>query len=250
MSSFRNSSIDLLGKSIDWFLYDGTLAFNELIFSSEAQSFTHNLCFLLNERVQDLCFELLIIFREILKCSFQLMWLKAQYRFSNRYSLKLCLTFVFKFRNLNIPANHIVGGLLHSSGVFKIYNITFCENSCIIDMFGRVINTTWCSTNELIFLLQNSCYVHFIRIDEFFLWYGWPTKGIQPYFQPGPLSEIFTIANLRHVVSRVWTCAEPEFRLSWMNLCSSDNRYTTAPKYTIIHLIGTQIFRELTFFTP
>ena len=29
--------------------------------------------------------------------------------------------------------------------------------------------------------------------------------------------------------SRIWTCAEPEFRLSWMKLCSSDNHYTTAP---------------------
>ena len=29
--------------------------------------------------------------------------------------------------------------------------------------------------------------------------------------------------------SRVWTCAEPEFRLSWMKLCSSDNHYTTTP---------------------
>ena len=30
--------------------------------------------------------------------------------------------------------------------------------------------------------------------------------------------------------SRVWTCAEPEFKLSWMKLCSSDNHYTTAPR--------------------
>ena len=66
--------------------------------------------------------------------------------------------------------------------------------------------------------------------DELFLWYGWPTKGIQPYFQPGPLLEILTIANLRHTTSRVWTYAEPEFRLSWMKLCSSDNRYTTVPQ--------------------
>ena len=58
-----------------------------------------------------------------------------------------------------------------------------------------------------------------------FLWYGWPTKCVWPYFQPGPLSEILTIANLRHAASRVWTCAEPEFRLSWMKLCSSDNHY-------------------------
>ena len=28
---------------------------------------------------------------------------------------------------------------------------------------------------------------------------------------------------------QVWTCAEPEFRLSWMKLCNSDNHHTTAP---------------------
>ena len=68
--------------------------------------------------------------------------------------------------------------------------------------------------------------------DELFLWYGWPTKGVYPYFQPGPLSEILTIANLRQAASRVWTCAEPEFRLSWTKLCSSDNHYTTSPLTT------------------
>ena len=61
------------------------------------------------------------------------------------------------------------------------------------------------------------------------LLYGWPTKGAEPYFQPGSLSEILTIANLRHAASRIWICAEPEFRLSWIKLCSSDNHYTTAP---------------------
>ena len=37
------------------------------------------------------------------------------------------------------------------------------------------------------------------------------------------------IANLRHAMTRVWICAEPEFRLSWIKLCSSDKHYTTAP---------------------
>ena len=55
-----------------------------------------------------------------------------------------------------------------------------------------------------------------------FLWYSSPTKGVYPYFQLGPLPEILTIANLRHF------CAQPEFRLCWLNLCSSDNHYTTA----------------------
>ena len=41
-------------------------------------------------------------------------------------------------------------------------------------------------------------------------------------------SRDLTIANLRHTASRVWACAEPEFRLCWMKLCSSDNRCTTA----------------------
>ena len=66
--------------------------------------------------------------------------------------------------------------------------------------------------------------------DELFLWYGWPTKGSRPYFQPEPLSEILNIANLWHTASRTWTCAEPEFSLCWMKLCSSDNHYRAANK--------------------
>ena len=62
--------------------------------------------------------------------------------------------------------------------------------------------------------------------DELFLWYGWSAKGVYPYFQSRPLSEILTIVNLWHVTSRIWTCTEPEFRLRWMKLCSSDNHYT------------------------
>ena len=35
-------------------------------------------------------------------------------------------------------------------------------------------------------------------------------------------------SRISNTPSRVWTCAEPEFRLSWMKLCSSDNHYTMA----------------------
>ena len=66
--------------------------------------------------------------------------------------------------------------------------------------------------------------------DELFLWYGWPTKGVSPYFQPGPLSEILTISSLWHTVSRILTFSEPVFRLCWIKLCSNDNHYTTAPQ--------------------
>ena len=62
-----------------------------------------------------------------------------------------------------------------------------------------------------------------------FLRNSWPMKGIKPYFQPGPLSDILTIANLWHAGSRVSTCTEAEFRLCWMKVCNSDNHYTAAP---------------------
>ena len=64
--------------------------------------------------------------------------------------------------------------------------------------------------------------------NELFLWYGWPTSSVQPYFQPGPLSEILATANLRHAASRVWTCTEPEFRFIWMKFYSSDNTCTSS----------------------
>ena len=57
-------------------------------------------------------------------------------------------------------------------------------------------------------------------------------KDVLPYFQLGPLPEILSIANLRCATSRIWTCAEPDFRLSWMKLCSSNNHYTTVPQNT------------------
>ena len=66
--------------------------------------------------------------------------------------------------------------------------------------------------------------------DELFLWYGWQTKGVSPYFQPEPFAETLTITNLRHAASRIWNCAEPEFVQCWRKLCSSDHHYTTAPK--------------------
>ena len=54
-------------------------------------------------------------------------------------------------------------------------------------------------------------------------------KASTTYFQPGPLSEILTIANLRHAASRISTCSESKFRLCWMKLCNIDNKYTTGP---------------------
>ena len=70
--------------------------------------------------------------------------------------------------------------------------------------------------------------------------------------QPGPSSEILTIASLQHAASRVWTCTESEFRLSWMKLCSSDNHYTTAPNTlyfmeVVSYFLGNCIFYRSCF---
>ena len=41
---------------------------------------------------------------------------------------------------------------------------------------------------------------------ELLLWYGWLTKGVEPYFEPRPLSEILTITNLCHAGLFEWRC--------------------------------------------
>ena len=62
-----------------------------------------------------------------------------------------------------------------------------------------------------------------------FLWYGWPEKGFQLYFQLGLFSKILIITNLQHAASSIWICPEPEFRHCLMKLCGSDNHYTRTP---------------------
>ena len=42
--------------------------------------------------------------------------------------------------------------------------------------------------------------------DELFLWIGWAAKGVKPSIQLGLLSEILTMANIWHVLSRIWIC--------------------------------------------
>ena len=45
---------------------------------------------------------------------------------------------------------------------------------------------------------------------ELLLWTGWPKNGVKPYFWPGPLSDVFTMAK------SIWTSVESEFRLCQM----------------------------------
>ena len=52
--------------------------------------------------------------------------------------------------------------------------------------------------------------------DELFLWYGWP-------------------------MSKILNCTEPEPKLSWIKLCSSDNHYTTAPTIMLIAMLKYEI---------
>ena len=67
--------------------------------------------------------------------------------------------------------------------------------------------------------------------DELFLWNGWLTKGVKPYFQLTPLSDSHHHKSPTH--HRIWDCAEPELRLYWRKLCSSDNHFTRVPQQCI-----------------
>ena len=81
-------------------------------------------------------------------------------------------------------------------------------------------------------------------------------RKVEPYFQPGPLSEILTIANLWHAAIRIWTSAEPGFRLWWMKLCNSHNHYTTTLTFSYLwtftlvsikKIVSSTFFRYLTW---
>ena len=50
-------------------------------------------------------------------------------------------------------------------------------------------------------------------------------------FPEGPLSKAPFIAKLQHSPRRIWTCAEPEFRLWWLKLIGSDNHQTVVQSY-------------------
>ena len=71
--------------------------------------------------------------------------------------------------------------------------------------------------------------LHFrwIGNKELFLRNGWQMKGVKPYFQPEQLSNVLTTINLPQAPIKIWTCAEPEFRLCWVKLRSSNNHYIT-----------------------
>ena len=69
-------------------------------------------------------------------------------------------------------------------------------------------------------------------------------KCTKPYLQLGPLPEIFFFAN-RHTDSRIWTFAEPEFRLRWMKLCSSVNHDIMEPPVNFFPKIWPTCFRML-----
>ena len=71
--------------------------------------------------------------------------------------------------------------------------------------------------------------------DELLLHNGWLTTNIKPWLQSGPLSEIFTMANLWYATIRNWTCTEPEFRLWCMKLCSIGNHFIVIPFVLYLH---------------
>ena len=84
-------------------------------------------CYVNTARFLKYAWPIFNIMKQRIKSSSYSFFFFLIYWFSFLYSLKICFKFMFKTRNLNIPAYHIEGGLLHSSGVFEIYYGTFGE---------------------------------------------------------------------------------------------------------------------------
>ena len=56
----------------------------------------------------------------------------------------------------------------------------------------------------------------------------WLTDERRLVLFPATFSDILTLTNLRLAASRIYICKDPDLRLWWMKLCSSDNHCTTA----------------------
>ena len=135
---------------------------------------------------------------------------------------------------------------------FFLKNRILCVHGSVLSIIG----TCWKSWDKMNFIIINVFLTgkyHFWELLTacFFNfqwgWWWWliifsewltDERRLHLYciFQPGPLSEILTITNLRHAASRIWTCTESEFRLCWMKLCSSNNHYTKALRSSLHQL--------------
>ena len=72
---------------------------------------------------------------------------------------------------------------------------------------------------------------------------GWTTKGVIPCYQPGPLPEILTTANLRHAASRIWNCAEGFVEWSFSLVIT-----TTPPRHILLPTNSESIVYQ--YFSP
>ena len=74
----------------------------------------------------------------------------------------------------------------------------------------RVNPTKW--SNTLKQFVGKNWRIVWVCLSEYFS--GLAPKGLSLIFsREEALSEVLTIANFRHVASRIWTCVEPEFWL-------------------------------------
>ena len=121
------------------------------------------------------------------------------------------LTYKLKWLTSKIPVYFFNVKPLEDFG--SVFYLVQC---CRLTLFQKL---KWAGFSFLLCAFKDTADDH-----ELFLRNSWPTKSIIKFhFQLEPLSEILPIANLRHAVSSIWNCAEHNFRLCIMKVCSSDN---------------------------
>ena len=72
----------------------------------------------------------------------------------------------------------------------------------VSEIRGRSLVLSWIVNSTLLPRMRETKLMMMMNGD-LLLRNGWPTKGVRAYFQPGPLSEILNIANLRHAANRI-----------------------------------------------
>ena len=127
--------------------------------------------------------------------------------------------------------------------LLHIFRTTFLETplkGCFLsklNTFRRFLLIVWLGSKCMYIISRNVIYDAFpfpIKNTTTEWWWWWwivfvvwlTDEGRLALFPYWTLSEILTIANLRHAENRLWACAEPDFR---MRLCCGDNHYATAP---------------------
>ena len=126
-----------------------------------------------------------------------------------------------------VPEESVLGPLfnIYQNGLFYLAEST---NVCIFtNVYTFADGTTFYACDEVWHYLINRLEHGSYLATEWFKKNSLKLNQDKCNLEQKCLGKNWRSKNLRHSASRIWTCAESEFRLWWIKLYSSDNQYTT-----------------------